>query len=301
MVLGPSCQREHARTVPVQKFGKAMRMGMQPRRSLWWHRSEVKKNAPVQKLGQAMSAGMQPRVAARRSTASRANTVCMCDCVQECLQERCKNFRGVHVRRPQTLRPVQSHVDLLGSLGALGPESIVEETVQLARVGCSEDGIAAEWSSKARRLLRQVGGPGLPVDLSQQIQRDCVELGMVMAKMFPDTGEMQLKLELLGSRFCARWHQDNCICRAIITYNGLGTVYTHDDNVNRWALGNHSSNDHIIRDASDVLRAYSGDVLLMKGKRFPNAVNGLVHRSPDFRYHADGSIMHRLCLKIDVD
>merc|ERR1711920_264325 len=194
----------------------------------------------------------------------------------------------------------QQCVDHLNRTGAFGPESGLQTTVQIAQMWGSEEWLAAEWSSKGRRLLDKVGSTGLPDSLRHQIQRDIEEVGLVMAKMLPDTKEMSLKLELMGESVCSRWHQDHYTCRAIITYNGSGTVYAHNDNVNFWELNNCGNNDHIIRDVSQVLSATSGDVLLMKGKLFPSSVNGLVHKSPDKRYRADGSVMTRLCLKIDV-
>ena len=44
-----------------------------------------------------------------------------------------------------------------------------------------------------------------------------------------------------------------------------------------------------------------GDMLFMKGRRFPGAGAGaLVHKSPEKRYHPDGRVIHRLLLKIDL-
>merc|ERR1712232_618803 len=92
--------------------------------------------------------------------------------------------------------------------------------------------------------------------------------------------------ELMGENVCGKWHQDNYVGRAIVTYNGLGTMYVRNSNV--------------IRDPSKVFSANEGDILFMKGKMFPGAVKGLVHKSPEKRYHADGAVMNRLCLKVDL-
>jgi len=274
-------------------------------RSPQWHQGAIKAVAPVQKRGQAVRASLQPRAElarrmARRGATPRPDTVLMCDSVQDWLSEQCDHYRCMHVPRPQALRAQQQRVDLLNEVGACGPESSVQTRVQVAEMWGSEEWLAAEWSSKGRSLLDQVGGPGLPDGLRRQVQRDIQEVGMAMAKMLPDAKEMILKVELMGESVCHRWHQDYYTCRAIITYNGSGTVYAHNDNVNFWELRNCGNNDHIIRDASQVLSANFGDVLLMKGKWFPSTVNGLVHKSPDKRYHPDGSIMTRLCLEIDV-
>merc|ERR1711920_203123 len=69
-----------------------------------------------------------------------------------------------------------------------------------------------------------------------------------------------------------------------------GTEYIHDDHVNLWELNNCGNNDHIVPDRSAVRQAGVGDILFMKGKLFPDPVNGLVHRSPDRVYHPGGEI-----------
>ena len=46
-----------------------------------------------------------------------------------------------------------------------------------------------------------------------------------------------------------------------------------------------------------------GDLLLIKGTQFAGAYGGaygLVHKSPEKWYHADGRIVNRLLLKLDV-
>jgi len=109
-----------------------------------------------------------------------------------------------------------------------------------------------------------------------------------------------MKLELVGANCCTRWHQDQLVSRAIVSYNCRGTEYVHHDGVDFWELKHCGNNDCIIRDRSQVSSVDVGDMLLMKGALFPGDANGLVHRSPDRRYHADGSVKTRLCLKIDV-
>merc|ERR1719401_2425523 len=123
---------------------------------------------------------------------------------------------------------------------------------------------------------------------------------MALARICPAADKLIVKLEIMGESCCGRWHQDAYVGRAIVSYNSGGTVYVHHDNVNFRELHNRASNEHIIRDQSQVFSADVMDVLFIKGKLFPNGATGLVHKSPEKRYHADGSIMNRLCLKIDI-
>ena len=87
----------------------------------------------------------------------------------------------------------------------------------------------------------------------------------------------------------------------IVSYTGsVGTEYTSDANVDFWQLRHGGDNQSIIRDADKVSAVEVGDILFMKGKLFPTAPNGLVHKAPEKRYHDDGSVINRLLLKVDV-
>lgn len=86
-----------------------------------------------------------------------------------------------------------------------------------------------------------------------------------------------------------------------MSYTGsVGTEYTSDTNVDFWQLRNGGDNQQIIRDADKICAVEVGDMLFMKGKLFPTAPNGLVHKAPEKRYHEDGRVVNRLVLKVDV-
>lgn len=246
---------------------------------------------------------LEPLVAAPLDEGPRSDTstVLVCSSVQDWLLEECDAYRCMHVPRPLAWGDVQQHVDILASAGPFGRQEILSETVKVAGAGGYAPQIAAKFSDKARRLVRKVPGPGLPEGLSEQIHLDIVEVGTALAQMLPDAEEVIVKLEVFGEKCCSRWHRDNYTCRAIITYNGPGTEYVEHENVNFWELANCGNNDHIIRDKTQILSANAADILLMKGELFPGSAKGLVHKSPDRRYDADGTIMSRLCLKLDVD
>ena len=60
------------------------------------------------------------------------------------------------------------------------------------------------------------------------------------------------------------------------------------------------ADDHILRDAGAVEHVDVGDILFIKGSAYEGG-RPLVHRSPAKAFHADGRILNRLLLKIDVD
>ena len=100
---------------------------------------------------------------------------------------------------------------------------------------------------------------------------------------------------------CIRWHTDYYVGRAIVSYTGLeGTEYTSDSNVNFWEQANRGTNDKIIFDAEEIKSVDVGDMLFIKGKKYPPGEKPLVHRSPDAQYDAHGRVLNRLILKVDI-
>merc|ERR1711871_1003921 len=95
------------------------------------------------------------------------------------------------------------------------------------------------------------------------------------------------------------WHRDIYIGRTIVTYNSHGTDYTCNENVDFWELENCGNNACIIKDLDQVRNVEIGVILFIKGKLFPGST-GLVHKSPEKRYHKDGRVVNRLVLKVDV-
>ena len=94
---------------------------------------------------------------------------------------------------------------------------------------------------------------------------------------------------------------DKFVGRAIVSYTGTeGTEFAGDSNVNLWELENGGSNDRIIRNVDEVESVGVGDILFIKGSEFPHGEAGLVHKSPEKRYHEDGRVVNRLLLKVDV-
>merc|ERR1719313_1086900 len=111
---------------------------------------------------------------------------------------------------------------------------------------------------------------------------------------------MHLKLDIMGLNNCARWHRDQYMGRAVVTYNSSGTQIVAEDHVDHDALRTGGKKDGIVPDASKIVNANVGDILFMKGTKYPTSPNGLIHRSPPTRFHKDGNPVNRLLLKVDV-
>jgi hypothetical protein len=226
------------------------------------------------------------------------DTTFVCDSVHDWLLEEGKGYSSLHVRRPQTWDWAQEQVDIMARKGAFGEDEALMETVHVHDLDHQQ--FSAELCTKACCLTQRAVDAGLPALLGQQIRADLEEVGMVMAQLLPDAEHVILKVELVGLSSCKRWHQDKYTSRAIITYVGRGTDYTGHSNVDFYQLENRGKNETILHDQSEVFSTSAGDIFLIKGKLFPSAVSSLVHKSPGNRYHANGEIMHRVCVKLDV-
>lgn len=196
-------------------------------------------------------------------------------------------YQGLLVSRPQNPSRFQSVADSLLD-GALGNS----QTVDL-----SPGNLDMRLAGAASALCSNLN---LPQELSSTISTDVIRIGQTFARLLPQEPSLVVKLENIGHDNCPRWHQDYYVARAIVSYNGKGTEYTNDANVDFWELEHCGNNACILRDKSMTRHIGCGDILFMKGLRYPSAHNGLVHKSPALEYHATGDVKKRLALKVDV-
>jgi hypothetical protein len=108
-----------------------------------------------------------------------------------------------------------------------------------------------------------------------------------------------LKIELIGANSCRRWHHDHFVGRSIVTYSGMhGTTFCDSPST--------SLEDMVKGDVgASVQTAEVGDILFIKGAKYDASGDGcssaLIHKSPDVSHRSDGSVITRLCLKVDAD
>jgi hypothetical protein len=232
------------------------------------------------------------------------DAVIRCDSVRDFLNPECERFKGMAVVRSPKWDHVQHIFDQLHDYGVFGDEENVNKIIPLV----SERPASVQIDATIRYLLSPLTRLGLPADLAAQIQQDAVEMGSVLAELLPEAAKLVVRLELLRDNICARWHQDNYVARAIVSYNCSATQYVHDDfvdfqifdNVEREREAICQGKVRVVRDRKAICSAGVGSILLMKGKLFPSHVNGLVHKAPEKFYRKDGSIATRLLLKVDV-
>jgi hypothetical protein len=85
-----------------------------------------------------------------------------------------------------------------------------------------------------------------------------------------------LRLARIGHAMCPGWHVDRAGIRLVCTYQGPGTQWLDDQDVERRDL-------HAIRTGDGAcVQAATGDIVLLKGALWQgNDALGAVHRSPD--------------------
>lgn len=224
----------------------------------------------------------------------RTSPLFIADSLEAWKRSESSQYAGMLLMRPEvsTGWNLQAYIDDFSRSGGFGKrEKLVrdvanDEPQELARrLGRVSDELLANMS--------------LPCNIRQQIQDDICSIGSVLGRICSHASTLQVTLEIMGENVCRRWHRDYYVGRAIVTYNSHATLYSADDNVNFWEMENCGNDDHIIRDSSQIQQVGVGDVLFMKGKEFPNS-EGLVHKSPEVRYHEDGRVINRLILKVDV-
>lgn len=98
--------------------------------------------------------------------------------------------------------------------------------------------------------------------------------------------EVGLRLEVLDRAMCPRFHVDKLGCRLVTTYQGVGTewLYNHDVDRSKLGLGSKGLGDleaGLYTGDAVVQRVQEGDVVLLKGEGWHgNEGLGAVHRSP---------------------
>lgn len=137
---------------------------------------------------------------------------------------------------------------------------------------------------------------GLPSSFRRDVRSDAENLANMCVRLCPDVPWITFRLEIVQRNGCWKWHQDNYVGRAIISYVGPGT-HTADDSSVQWDRFENTTNEDCVA-AESIQQMQTNAVLLMKGKSWRGIRGkGLVHRSPVVH---EGDPPMRLVLKVDL-
>lgn len=110
-----------------------------------------------------------------------------------------------------------------------------------------------------------------------------------------------IRLAVLEHAMCPRFHVDRVGCRLLTTYDGIGTEWLSEDNVDRSKLGSGNKGlpdeeSGVYFDKNQINRLNPFDVAIFKGESWPNNEGkGIVHRSPTV-----DTASRRLLLSLDA-
>lgn len=118
---------------------------------------------------------------------------------------------------------------------------------------------------------------------------DFVEDVAHLVEMFADLFELErvgIRLSIIDTTMCPRFHTDHLPCRLVTSYAGAGTQWLPEQTVDRSKLGAGAAGladdqSGIYRDQTMIQQLNTGDVALLKGDGWHgNSGYGIVHRSP---------------------
>lgn len=145
-------------------------------------------------------------------------------------------------------------------------------------------------------LLASVVDPLAREFLRADIQDLATQLGTLLGRK-----HLSAKFFIQRTNGCRKIHADNVTIRLVCTYAGPGTDWLPNEDVIRKNLGRtdvdiETANLSVRRDGATLRRCEPGELLLLKGKKYPgNEGRGAAHRSPPLEEQG----LSRLVLKID--
>lgn len=152
------------------------------------------------------------------------------------------------------------------------PQGVHDYLNALDRIGLRLDRIRYVLSPGA--ALPNEALPDLPGRDSMQLEIQSWSELLADLTGCPKVG---VRIEMPDQAMCPRMHVDHVTLRLITTWRGPGTEWLDEAGADRSRLGS----EEVILSPSAIHRATTGDVLLLKGERWPgNDGRGVLHRSP---------------------
>lgn len=126
-------------------------------------------------------------------------------------------------------------------------------------------------------LQRQLPAP----DAAAPLIDDIATIAEAVAFLF-DTQTVGIRLRMLNSAMCPRFHCDNIPVRMVSTYIGPGSEWLPEHAINRAGLGApYPDRPDIATDTTAIQHLTPGDIALIKGSGWIGCEErSLVHRSP---------------------
>ncbi|KAJ1466744.1 hypothetical protein T484DRAFT_1987687 [Baffinella frigidus] len=190
-------------------------------------------------------------------------------------------------------------------------ESFAYEQLLLATLRPPPPGVPVSGLDDVRAACARVTS-ALPAGAFRDAMRaDAEALSALLLRLVcPDYAPwLTLQVDIIGHNACSRWHQDNYVGRAMITYVGPSTWLVDDRSVRydqfQATQGTPSavSDPRIVPDYESIHMPPPNAVVLIKGRLWPGIRGGvgITHKAPNMRTDARGDpVIKRLMLKVDL-
>ncbi len=127
------------------------------------------------------------------------------------------------------------------------------------------------------------------------LKKDIERLLLQFSKVC-NSNNLKVFFGIVDTNMCRRFHVDMYELRMLCTYEGQGTMWLTDDNINCEALNNNQGNKEIVLRANEIKQLNTTDVAILKGALYPNSkAGGIVHRSPTI----ENLNQKRIVLRVD--
>jgi hypothetical protein len=142
-----------------------------------------------------------------------------------------------------------------------------------------------QFSSPAQNVVQKLAMHMPQFKHRSVLLKDIALLSDMFACLF-DQDNVGLRLKVLDTTMCPRFHVDQVPCRLLTTYRGPATEWLPNESADRNKLGagNQGLSDDLsglFQQANDIESMNAGDVALLKGEAWQgNEGRGLIHRSP---------------------
>eukprot|EP00756_Hemistasia_phaeocysticola_P036517 Hpha_TRINITY_DN16646_c0_g7::TRINITY_DN16646_c0_g7_i1::g.179537::m.179537 len=149
----------------------------------------------------------------------------------------------------------------------------------------------------------------LPAAFREAVRADAEALATLLTRLCPKASLLMMSLNIVGRNCCGRWHQDNYVGRAIITYAGPSTWLVDDRAVafDQFAETVRTpkavADPRIVPFYDSIQMPPTNAITLMKGNKWPGVPFGLglTHKSPNMKTDSGGNpVSQRLMLKVDL-
>ena len=176
------------------------------------------------------------------------------------------------------------------------PDELLSSVDAFIRTAVLKKAVLAVTAKDTHEVLVSAFGEE---QISHTLSDDIAQLVDMFCCLF-DLKRAGLRLTIMDSAMCPKFHVDKIPCRLVCTYHGIATEWLPNHLIDRTKLGAGSLGETdeesgLFNNTNTIQRLSRGDVALIKGEYWEgNEGAGLVHRSPPI---ASGA--NRLLLTLD--